>query len=175
MEMQLPTDAYGYPRTSHNMLGSPMAFVDPSLYNETNYMFNSKPSSGLLREEHDPRGSSSNLSIASLQSSAPSTVSSPQSNPSHTTTVPDWSAHGLAIGPGIVGHPDYIHPADYPYGGAHLEDLQRFAKAAPGYVGKCAECAQPYGACCLLLGLTADLCRPYHDTCGRDRPGHDAL
>jgi hypothetical protein len=137
MEMQMPAEAYSYPRTAHNTLGSPMAYVDPSLYTETNYMFNSRPSPGMMQDESDMRGSSSNLSTASGPSSAPSTASSPQSNPGHAASMADWSSHGLAIAPGIVGQSDYMHSADYPYGGAHLEDLHRYGREfvkGPGYV-----------------------------------------
>jgi hypothetical protein len=133
----LPAEAYNsYPRSAHEAaLGSPLAYVDPNLYTEPNYMFNSKPSPGMFTDDADMRASSSNMSTASVHSAASSTVSSPQSNPSHATTMAEWSHPALSI----VGQNDYFHHAnEYPYPGASLEDIHHFSEFAkgPGYVGE---------------------------------------
>ncbi|EQK97946.1 hypothetical protein G6O67_000020 [Ophiocordyceps sinensis] len=93
---------------------------EASLYGESaNYVLNGRASPGSYPDEGDMRLPSSGLSSAP---SAPSSaMGSPQSNHGQLGALHEWSAHGLAVQPGIVGN-DYI---EY-FSGTGMEDLGGF-------------------------------------------------
>lgn len=91
-----------YPASGRAATGSisatALGFEAPMYGDSTRYVLNGRASP----DEGDAR-----LSSLGLSSAPSSAMGSPQSNHGQLSAAPEWSAHGLAVQPGIVGN-DYM-------------------------------------------------------------------
>lgn len=99
------------PQALYDIPAEPLAFpqdpfaYDPSALYPEHAFGRSSPAACPVDER------SSNLSSASAASSA---VGSPQSNHDQLAQVPAWAApQTMTVSPNIVGHPEYLGPAEY--------------------------------------------------------------